>query len=674
MKAVKWVLIVGAGLFLLVVAALLIVPRFIDVQKYKPHVEKWTSEATGRPFRIGGRLQFSLFPWVGVALSDLHLGNPPGFAEKDCLSVHSFEVKMKLLPLLSRDIQVKRFVVEGPRIVLEKSVAGQRNWDGMGKTSDQVPSKHGGEEKRGPEKGLLEGLPIKSLAVGECAIKNASLVYIDGGTGDRKEISHVTLRLEDVSLDRPIQVALAGEVMEYPFSVKGKVGPLGKDIGKGTIPLGLAVEATSEFRMRIEGNLVDPATSPQFDLTLQVSEFSPRKLLAALDRAFPVTTGDPEALNLVALEAKLRGDREKAQVSDGVLDVDASKIVFSGRVRDYSKLEAFFDLSLDKIDLDRYLPPPGEDGALAEEKGRNGPQRERKRTNYSPLRRITLDGAVRAANIKVHGARLHDLYVKVLGKGGQFHLDPVTLNLYQGNVSARGGLDVRDDVPKSTMAVHGKGIQIGPLLQDLLKTGILEGDINAEVALQMKGDDSETIKRTLNGEGDLLFRDGAIVGIDLAQMVQNVKVAFGLAQMAEKMPRTDFSELHAPFVVTSGVVETPKTTLTSPALRIWAAGKANLVKETLDFRVEPKFVATLAGQGDTKERAGFMVPVVVAGSFKAPKFRPDLEGIIRKGLEERLPQASDLIKALPGQTKEGDDSGSLEDKAKDLLKQIPFGR
>ena len=674
MKAVKWILIVGTGLFLLVVAALLIVPRFIDVQRYKPHIEKWTSEATGRPFRIGGRLQFSLFPWVGVALSDLHLGNPPGFAEKDCLSVHSFEVRMKLLPLLSRDIQVKRFVVEGPRIALEKSVAGQGNWDGMGRTSEQVPSKQEGEEKRRPEKGLLEGLPIKSLAVGECAIKNASLVYIDEATGDRKEISHVTLRLEDVSLDRPIQVALAGKVMECPFSVEGKVGPLGKEIGKGTIPLSLAVEATTEFRMDIEGNLVDPATSQQFDLTLQISEFSPRKLLAALDTTFPLTTADPAALNLVALEAKLTGDLEKAQVSDGVLDVDASKVVFSARAQDYSKPEVFFDFSLDKIDLDRYLPPPGEDEALEEKIERNGPPRERKKTHYGPLRRIVLDGAVRAADIKVHGARLRDLHIKVLGKGGQFHLDPVTLNLYQGNVSARGGLDVRNDVPKSTMAVHGKGIQIGPLLQDLLKKGILEGDINAEVALQMEGDDPETIKRTLNGKGDLSFRDGAIVGIDLAQMVQNVKVAFGLAQMGEKKPRTDFSELDAPFVVTNGVVETPKTTLTSPALRLWAAGKADLVKEALDFRVEPTFVATLTGQGDTKERAGFMVPVVVAGSFGAPKFRPDLEGIIRKGLEDRLPKASDLIKALPGQTREGGDSGSLEDKAKDLLKQLPFGR
>jgi len=671
---VKWILILGAGLFLLVVAALVIVPRFMDVQKYKPHIERWASEATGRPLTIGGRLQFSLFPWVGLALSDLHLANPPGFTEKDCLSVRSFEVRVKLLPLLSRDIKIKRFVAEALRVAFEKSVAGQGNWDGLGKGLDQVPGEPQEETERGAEKGLLEGLSVQSLAAGECAIKDASVVYIDEGTGDRREISHVTLRLEDVSLDRPIHLAMTGKAMQCPFTVEGNVGPLGKEIGKGTIPLSLAVEATKELRMRLEGHLVDPAISPRFDLALQVSEFSPRRLLAALNRTFPVATADPQALNLVALEVKLMGDREEAEVSDGVLNVDASRVIFSARAQDYSKPEVFFDFSLDKIDLDRYLPPPGEDGAVEEKKEHDGPPQEPKETNYGPLRRIVLDGTVRAASIKAHGARLHDLYIKVLGKDGQFHLDPVTLDLYQGHVTAKAGLDLRNDVPRSTMELQGKEIQVAPLFQDLLKKGFLEGDIDAELALQTEGDDPETMKRTVNGKGYLLFKDGAIVGIDLAQMAQNVKAAFGLAPTGEKKPRTDFSKLHVPFVVTDGVVETTQTSLTSPGLRLAVAGKADLVAEALDFRVEPTFVATLKAQGDTKERSGFMVPVVVAGTFSAPKFRPDLEGIIRKGIEERLPQASDLLKVLPGQTKEGGDSGSLEDKAKDLFKQMPFGR
>jgi AsmA protein len=554
-------------------------------------------------------------------------------------------------------------------------VAGQGNWEAIGKTSDQVSSEHKGEEERGPEKGLLEGLPIKSLAVGECAVKDASLVFIDHGSGERKEVSDVTLRLEDVSLDRPIHVALAGKVMQWPFSLEGKAGPLGREIGKGTIPLEFAVKALKELNVNLKGRVVDPATSLQFDLAFETAPFSPRKVLASLDETLTVETADPNALKTVAIKAELKGDLKQLSLSGGVIDLDESKLTLSAQARDYlSRPDLTFDLGLDEMDVGRYLPPSAEKQSQDVRQQPESAEPRPKPTDYTTPRKVVLDGSVHIGKLKAYGALMEDIELRVSGKEGHFRLAPLTLKLYQGDVSAQGSVDVRQDEPRSELSLDAKGIQVGPLLKDVLSKSLLEGDAKAEMTITMAGDSAQKIKRTLNGQGDLLFKDGAIKGIDLAGMVQNVKAAFGLADRDTQGPRTDFSELHAPFTITNGVVNTLKTTLTSPALRASVTGKADLVNETLDFRVEPKFVVTLKGQGDTEERAGFMVPVLVTGSLTDPKFRPDLEGMIRKGLEERLPQASDLIKALPGQTKQDGDAGSLEDKAKDLLKQIPFGR
>jgi AsmA protein len=259
-------------------------------------------------------------------------------------------------------------------------------------------------------------------------------------------------------------------------------------------------------------------------------------------------------------------------------------------------------------------------------------------------------------------------------------------------VASKGVLDVRGATPKSDVELKANGVQVGPFLRDALKNDLLEGTMQADVALRMAGDEPEGIKRTLNGKGELLLTDGAIKGFDLAGMVRNVGAAFGLAEKSTERPKTDFSELRVPFTITNGLANTPETSMMSPLLRVRAAGKADLVKETLDMRVEPKFVGTLKGQGDTMERSGVMVPVLVSGTFSAPTFRPDLKGMIKMGLKEELPKPADLKKVLPtkelpkpgdlkklipgveekGKTKKKKaDAAPLEEKAKDLLKNLP---
>ncbi|MGD9260011.1 MAG: AsmA family protein, partial [Desulfobacterales bacterium] len=89
--AIKWGLIIVGCMIVVVIAALLIVPMFIDIQKYKPMIEEKVAQATGRSFSVGDDLNLSLFPWAGLSLSDLQLGNPSGFAEKNFVMVKSFE-------------------------------------------------------------------------------------------------------------------------------------------------------------------------------------------------------------------------------------------------------------------------------------------------------------------------------------------------------------------------------------------------------------------------------------------------------------------------------------------------------------------------------------------------------------------------------------------------------
>ena len=670
-KAIKWVSIVVGGLIVLVILVIVITPMFVDIQKYKPVIESKVAEATGRPFTLGGDLDLSLFPWVGVSLSDIHLGNPEGFEEKDFVSVESFEVRVKLLPLLSKNIQVKRFVVDSPRITLEKRKDGKANWEGIGQTSDKDPGKTSKEAVKPKEAEPQGGLPIEGLAVNEFAITDGLVTYIDHTNGTSRKISDLNLRLQEVSLENPIKLALSAKLDDKPISLEGKVGPVGKDPGKGTIPLDLVLKALTELDISVKGKIVDATSRQQFDMAIQVSPFSPRKLFTALGQEFPVTTTDPKALNKVALKVNLAGGPKNVVISNGALDLDESRLTFSLKAKDFTRPDLAFDLKLDKIDLDRYMPPPGEEKSAAGEKRAETTKQPAKKVDYKPLRKMILDGAVRVGQLKAKDVKIQDLNLKVTGKNGLFNLNPLALKLYEGQMAVKGSFDVRKDIPKSKAILDASGIQAGAFLQDFMKKDILDGVMKSKVEISMTGDEPEMIKRTLNGKGDLRFNDGAIVGIDLAGMVRNVTGKFGLAEKEAKKPRTDFAELHTPFTITNGLVKTSKTSLTSPLLRVLASGKANLVNEALDFRVEPKFVGTLKGQGDTTSRSGVTVPVLVTGSFSSPKFTPDLKGMLTKGLEGGLPETSDILKGQ-GST-EGATKG-LKEQAEGLMKNLPFGK
>jgi len=657
-KALKWGGIIIAGLIVVVIAALLIIPMFVDLQKYKPELEKYVSETTGRPFAIGDKLKLSLFPWAGIYFSDLRLGNTSAFAEKDFLSLKSFEVRLKLLPLIRKNIQIKRFVVNEPRILLVKNKDGGVNWE----FSKKIPAKEkAAKAPAGKTPGI--SLPISTLTVGDLSIKNGIVLWVDHSTDTRKEVSDINLTVKDAALDRPLQLAFSARMDQRPLSVEGSVGPLAKGLEGGSVPLDLSIEALKEVNLRLKGHLENPVASPAVDLNIEVAAFSPRKLVAALGQSFPIATTDPEVLNRVALKAQVKASSKNVSLSSGLMDLDDSKLNFNMRASEFSRPTISFDLDLDQINLDRYLPP-SEEKSAAKKSAQPAAAKKDQKTDYTLLRRLIMDGQLKIGKLTVSKAKIQDVLLKVTAKNGIINLDPLQLKMYQGGAAGKAALNVQQDVPKTDVDLNVNNIRINPLLNDVLQKDILEGATNAKLRLSMIGDKPASIKKSLNGEGELIFTDGAIRGIDLAGMVRNIKTAFGDEKVTER-PKTDFTELLAPFSIRNGVVNTPQTSLRSPLLRIIAAGNADLINETLDFRVEPKVVGTLKGQGDETQRSGLMVPVLVSGTFAAPKFRPDLKGAATQELQKKVLESEEAKKLL-----NKEELKPLEEKTKGVLKGI----
>ncbi|MEA3436326.1 MAG: AsmA family protein, partial [Thermodesulfobacteriota bacterium] len=586
---------------------------------------------------------------------------------KDFVSVKSFEIRVKLLPLLLskfKDIQIRHIVLNEPRIALIKQKDGKTTWAWEKKESSQSKK----NEIKPLEGEPVEKFSLKSLAVGDLSINNGLILWIDRSKKEKKVISDLNLQLSDVSLDQPVNLKFDAIMDGHPVSANGTLGPVGEKPGIGAVPFDISVNALKQLTIHLKGRIDNPAEDPKFDIAVDVSSFSLRKLLSETGRPIPAGMSDPEALNKVAFKAHLKGNPQKISVSDGILNIDESKINFSVSAKDFSRPDVTFNIKLDQIDLNGYLPPKTGKKSDANKKSGSSETTSKKsgsKTDYSSLRSLILNGSIRAGKVKVNKTVAQDINVKISGKNGVFHINPLTMKLYNGDISGKVTLNVKKNTPQSNIKLKLNNIECEPLIKDILEKDILKGTVKAGVALSMSGDDAEMIMKTLNGKGEFSVKNGAVKGVDLVAMVRNTDSAYGFAGKGNKSPETGFSELYAPFTITDGLLKTTDTRMVSTLIRVAVSGKANLPDETLKFRIEPVVVTTSKADKKKMKRSEVKVPVLVSGTFSFPKFRPDLKAIAKDQLEKEVFESKEFKKIFKKKK-----YAPYEDAAKSLLKGL----
>ena len=124
--------IVVAVLIILVVAA----PLFINVDSFRPSLEKSLSASLNRQVQIG-KLSASLFSG-GASASQISISDDPAFSKGPFLQAGSLKVGVHLIPLIfSKELEVTGITVERPEIVLLKNAAGKWNYSTLGASSSK---------------------------------------------------------------------------------------------------------------------------------------------------------------------------------------------------------------------------------------------------------------------------------------------------------------------------------------------------------------------------------------------------------------------------------------------------------------------------------------------------------------------------------------------------------
>src|SRR4051812_26650341 len=365
----------------------------------------------------------------------------------------------------------------------------------------------------------------------------------------------------------------------------------------------------------------------------------------------------------IPVTGSLKADLEKQTANaDLQSKFDESNIQAKLGLAKFSPPAYQFDVNVDKLNLDRYsakqpqqkpvstpkeegkTPPANQPAPTAQKKDEDTP------VDLSFLKGLNANGRLQVGALQANGLKLANVKAEVHAANGKLDIAPHSANLYEGSVS--GAMTAMAD-GRVALKENLNGVAVGPLLRDVAQKDVLEGKGNVTLDVNTAGKSVNAMKKALAGNARVQLKDGAIKGINLAEVFRKAKTALGSQEAraeAREAQKTDFSELNATFAIKNGVAHNDDLDVKSPLFRISGAGNVDIGNSTLDYTTKATVVASTKGQGgeDLGQLSGLTVPVRLVGPFDALSYKVDYAAAasnlakskagekIRGALEERL--------------------------------------
>lgn len=297
----KTVLLVVGGLLVVLVVVAVVVVKSIDFNTYRPFIVDRVKAATGRELTIRGNLDLQIGLSPAVVVKDVSFANAPWGSRPEMVKLGQFELEVALLPLIFRQIQVKRLVLVQPDILLETDAKGAGNWTFGAPAAAPPPNQPTGEKT-----GLL------SVAVQKVRIEKGTLAYRDGKTKQTVTVALDHLDIEAKEITSPVSFDLAAAYNGKAFTLAGTVGALAElQAPSRPFPLKLTLKAGGAT-VEVEGSVAKPMEAEGLDLKVlakapelaDVAKFAGKQVPPIGPFALAAqVSGSPKALSVSGIDA-----------------------------------------------------------------------------------------------------------------------------------------------------------------------------------------------------------------------------------------------------------------------------------------------------------------------------------------------------------------------------------
>ncbi|MFL9828518.1 AsmA family protein [Rhodoplanes sp. SY1] len=552
---------------------------------------------TGLEPTVRGTSTLSMFPSPRIALGDVALA---GYAEDDSPFVaEALVANVRWLPLLLGRIEIADIALVRPHITVRFDADGRSNWSPLVATLALAMRPDPRAEPR-------------SLSFSEIRITDGTVVLVDAGRGVREALERVELSLAWPSIaksfaatgrvtwrDEPLDLALA--IADFPAALVGETS--GLKLRVGGVPLKAAFEGAMSLRpsLKIDGTLAADAPS--------------------LRGGLGWVSGRPfygVGLGRFALKAKTNVVSGTVALSSLNIELDgnAAEGVLTWGLAERRSLQG--TLAVDTLDLTPYA------AALrlmaSDQRAWN-----RKPLSLDWFDDVDLDLRISAARVLTPQTRFGRTAMAATLQNQRLVVTVGEAHAFNGVVTGSLALDKTADGAAVRSQLSFRNVDLETCLSELIGVRRLEGKGNVLVSLDGAGSSVFGVTRTLNGRVSLTAANGALVGVNVEQLLRRLERRPLGGGADFRSGRTPFDSLAVVLKVSNGTAQAEDVRLQGTNVRLAVAGTASVPSRELDLTGTASLLSPMLEQPPT-----FELPFFVQGSWDDPMMLPDTQALIRR--------------------------------------------
>ena len=555
-------------LVVLLIAVLAFALTF-DANNYKPQIIEQVEKATGRDFSIAGDINLSIFPWIGLKVEDVTLGNEKGFDAEHFAAIKQLDIKVNVLPLLKKEVEINTVRLHGLNLALEVAKDKSNNWSGLA----QAETTAGEADTAAADKAAATegaGLPLQSLMVEGFEIDDAVILYDDRSSNTRATVSELDLKTGAIQFEQPIAVSLSAHIKNEQPAIDSRL----KMSTNFTFNKELTIFNLSDFAVtvfaaanefikqdeqleittsidvsmdeqrivvnQLQLSAMGTATVANFSVMqflqtpliqgdIEVQPFNGREVAKRVGVVLP-EMARADALHEVAIKTKIKLQGEKLEADDFSLKLDDSTLSGWVHLINISKQQLRYDLAFDQLNLDDYLPPVVEPAAGEQQVVAAGSADaaaaadstgdEKIELPLEMMRQLDVQGDFRITSLSAMKYDIKQFAMTTTAQQGDISIKPVSMQVLDGQVTSAVKINVQKDIPTYNIDLDLNQLQAGPVANPFL-IGVMgdeeltmEGAVNVVMAVKTTGETVNQLKKASLGQIVLDMKQTAVKGFD----------------------------------------------------------------------------------------------------------------------------------------------------------------